>query len=126
MKKKIYSILFIICNGLIFTCNASYASTTEHFQAKVLGKELYGGISSQNGIFNVGSSLAGYIVFAAWMISAIVLVIKGIKFITSSPEGKADVKKELIPWFVGLVILTSANIVFAFIKGFSENYINML
>ena len=123
MKRKISSIMCIVLNVLLFNYNSVYA--LQKGQTTGLREQMYS-IPNNNGLFNAGSEIAGYIVYAAIVISVIVLMVKGIKFITSSPEGKADVKKELIPWAIGLVILFSMNIVLNAIKDIAMRNINTL
>ena len=88
MKRKISSIMCIVLNVLLFNYNSVYA--LQNGQTTGLREQMYS-IPNNNGLFNAGSEIAGYIVYAAIVISVIVLMVKGIKFITSSPEGKADV-----------------------------------
>ena len=52
------------------------------------------------------------------------LMVKGIKFIISSPEGKAQAQKELIPWAIGVVILFAMSTILNFIVDFAQNNIN--
>ena len=49
---------------------------------------------------------------------------KGIKFLISSPEGKADAKKEMIPWAIGVVILFSMNVIINFVAKIANNNLN--
>lgn len=123
MKRKISSIICIVLNVVLFNYNTIYAANESNSTGGL--NEIYN-ISNNNGIFHVGSEIAGYIVYAAIVISVIVLMLKGIKFITSSPEGKADVKKELIPWTIGLIILFSMTVFLNAIKNFAMNNINTL
>ena len=124
MKKKISLVIYILFN-ILFCYNTVFAA--QGGDVTGLRESLYyTGISNDNSIFAAGSTIAGYIIYVAIAISVIVLMIKGIKFITSSPEGKADVKKELIPWTVGIIILFTMNIVLNFINKFAQSNINNL
>lgn len=123
MKRKISSIICIVLNIIFLNFNAVYA--LQDGKTTGLREQMYN-IPKDNGFFNAGSEIVGYIVYIAIVISVIVLMLKGIKFITSSPEGKADVKKELIPWTIGLVILFSMNVVLTAIKNFTMDGINRL
>lgn len=124
MKKKISLVIYILFN-ILFCYNTVFAA--QGGDVTGLRESLYmTGISSDNSIFVAGSTIAGYIIYVAIAISVIMLMIKGIKFITSSPEGQANVKKELIPWAVGIVILFTMTFVLRFINQFAQNNINTL
>lgn len=114
MKKfllKLFSIiLFIAC----ICINTVYADVSDIY---VLG---------DNKLIDAGSYIAGWIFYAAIIICVIVLMIKGIKFITASPEGKADVKKELIPWFIGIILLFSFRIALQWVANITQDNINSI
>ena len=50
----------------------------------------------------------------------------GIKFITAAPEGKAEVKKQIIVMFIGMVILFFMVAVFNWIQTLTNNSINQI
>lgn len=122
--KKITLIIFIL---ITFLCsfNISYADNSQEINN--LKSQIYNA-DAINGskLTTVGANIAWYISWVAIIASVIVLMLKGIKFITSAPEGKAEVKKELMPWAIGLVILFSMNVVLNFIIDFAQNNINNL
>lgn len=124
MKKKVISIMYILFNFILLNSSVSYGASQSSDVAS-LRRRMYA-ISSDNGLFHAGSLVAGYIVYAAIVVSVVVLMIKGIKFITASPEGKADVKKELIPWAIGLIILFTMNIVLNVFQDWVSLHINNL
>ena len=117
MKKsflKISVIIFTIMFVLINMTNVSYGgndSTQNNNQAQQIDEpkltgireDLYG--SSNTTLTTAASKIAGVIEYMALAFAVGMLILKGIKFVTSSPDGKADVKKELIPWSIGVVLL---------------------
>ena len=121
MKKKIVLVFSIIVMA-IFNINICYA---EDYTAG-LKNQLYSIGTSGKPLFDTGAYIVGYIVYVAIAISVIVLMIKAIKFITSSPEGKAEVKKELMPWSIGIIILFTMRIALNFIINFAQNNVNTL
>lgn len=94
MKKKIIKILPIVFVVMFCIVNVVYAAPSDIYNA-----------GEGTRLRFAGRYVAGWIYWAALIAAVVVLMIKGIKFITSSPEGKADVKKEMIPWAVGILIL---------------------
>ncbi len=111
MKKsflKISVIIFTIMFVLINMTNVSYGgndSTKNNNQEQQRGirDDLYG--SPNTTLTTAASKIAGVIEYIALAFAVGMLILKGIKFVTSSPDGKADVKKELIPWSIGVVLL---------------------
>ena len=87
MKNKIIKIISIITAMMFNIANFAYAANDYG---------LYSGINEDSGIVNAGQYIAGWILYAGIIICVIVLMIKGIKFITAAPEGKAEVKKSLL------------------------------
>ena len=51
------------------------------------------------------------------------LILTGIKIMQASPEGKANVKKHLIPYVVGAVLLFATTGVLQIIKDFTEEIV---
>ncbi len=114
--KKMILILFIILSN--FT-SAVYAADSE----QSISNKLYG-FSYHNGLTNAGMYIAGWIRYGALAVAVGMLMIKGIKLFTSSPEGKADAKKELMPWAIGAIILFTMNMIINFFVYFAQHYIN--
>lgn len=56
--------------------------------------------------------IAGYVIFViqiiAFAAAVILLIFLGIKFLTASPEGKAEVKKSAVIYVVGAIMLFAA------------------
>ena len=112
MKKKIVKILFLIFIIMLNVINVVYAAPADIYNI------------GNNKLQTAGTYVAGIIKYAAIVIGVVVLMLKGIKFITASPEGKADAKKELIPWFIGLIILFAMIPFLNWIIDLSKNNIN--
>ncbi|MBR2705595.1 MAG: hypothetical protein IKE91_09035 [Clostridia bacterium] len=60
--------------------------------------------SGMNSIISTVAGIAGYLCAAA---AVIVLVFKGVQFMNASPEGKAEIKKQMIAIAVGAAIVFS-------------------
>ena len=58
------------------------------------------------------------IAFAA---AVIMLVFVGIKFLTASPEGKAEIKKTAVIYIVGAVLLFAATGILQIVKNLADN-----
>lgn len=66
--------------------------------------------SSDSFIVKAGPVL-GFIQNAGIITAVIALAIIGLKYMITSPEGKADYKKEMIPYIVGCFILGSVSLI---------------
>lgn len=70
------------------------------------------------GIANLGTNIVGILTTIGMIVSVVVLVVLGIKYMMGSAEEKAEYKKTLIPYIIGagLVFAASAiaNLVFTF------------
>lgn len=117
MKNKIGKICLLIYS-FMFGCISSVHAAT-------LFEQLYLQGGGQN-ITNAAALVAGWIRYGAIAVAVGVLMVKGVKFMISSPDGKAEVKKEMIPWAIGLLILFTFNIVIDIIVnlGMSFSYNN--
>lgn len=108
--KKVLLVLFVI---IVNIANVVYAAPGD----------IYNGTSG-NGITSAGQYIAGWIRYGAIAIAVGVLMVKGVKLMISSPEGKADAKKELIPWAIGVVLLFTINVIINFFAGIANNNLN--
>ena len=68
-----------------------------------------GGISSTDKIVNRVNPILGTITVIGIVISAITLTVLGIKYMIGSVEEKAEYKKSMIPYIIGVVLLLAAS-----------------
>lgn len=62
--------------------------------------------SADNPTFNVGiSKIMGVIQFLGGIAGVLTLAIIGLKYLLTSPEGKADYKANMLPYIIGAVLL---------------------
>lgn len=119
MKKSFVKILLILILVIIVfgICNCCHADSIDN---------IYNFNSNEDSIVNAGMIIVKYIIYAGVIVSVIVLMIKGIKYIIAAPEGKAEIKKEIVPWFIGVVLLFSIQVILQAIINFSIENINNL
>ena len=110
---KITSILFIVA-AILGACSMVFASDVS--------------IPSPTPIPDGGddiSRIAGYVIWAiqiiAFAAAVIMLIFLGIKFLTSSPEGKAEVKKMSVIYIIGAILLFAATGILEIIKRIAGN-----
>lgn len=99
--KKIKIIIFIVLNSLISFTSKAYADD------KFINFDDYepGAIENGGKIKEIGNIIIGGIQFIGSIVSVIVLIIIGIKFILGSAEEKAEYKQSLMPYIIGAVML---------------------
>jgi len=76
--------------------------------------QIYQGNNSQ--LHNEGGKILGIVEVVGYITAVVMLIIIGIKFVMASPEGKADLKKQLIPFVIGCVILFAGSTIITVIK----------
>lgn len=72
-------------------------------------------------IGNVGNSIVGILQTVGIVLSVVVLIVLGIKYMMGSAEEKADYKKSMIPYLVGAILIFAASalaqVVYQFVTG---------
>ena len=97
---------------IIFISNISYGFSV---------KELQGTPISNSDMDNLGNKIITVISTIGTIISVIVLVVIGIKYMLGSAEEKAQYKKSLMPYTIGAVITFSASILAGYIYSMIVN-----
>lgn len=71
------------------------------------------------------SRISGMVIYVIQIIAftagVIMLVFLGIKFITASPEGKAEVKKSAVIYVVGAILLFAATGILSIVQALASN-----
>lgn len=105
MKKNTLKIIFLIIINILFIfafCNNSFATIIDpgFYEPESL-------IVSQNSdkIMDIGNSIIGVLQIVGSIISVIVLVILGIKYMVGSAEERAEYKKSMMPYLIGAVMV---------------------
>ena len=99
-KKIIKTIILIIIMLAIGTTVLGYSPT-----------DIVGNIpdSTMEDIDNLGSQIIGILQVIGIVVSVIVLIILGIKYMVGSIDQKAEYKKSMLPYVIGASILLSAS-----------------
>lgn len=106
MKKRVRIISIILMVLMCITCMAglAYADYTSTLSAISEGT---GKVSSPEAA-KIGGNVVGLIQLIGTILAVVMLAILGVKYITASPEGKADYKGSMVPYVVGCIILLLA------------------
>ena len=78
------------------------------------------GNGNSDGITTTAKTITNLIWILSIVISVIVLMIIGVKYIIGGVQEKAEYKKSLIPVVVGIVVIVSATTITNFLFGFKQ------
>ena len=100
---KILSIVLIVLTLL------SVVGSVVVFADEFTPGDVTPGSISQEKMTTIGGKFFAAVRIVGTIISVVILAILGIKYMTASPEGKADYKANMIPYLVGAVLLFAAS-----------------
>ena len=107
---KILSLMLI---GILTIINISNPSNAAEIPTAKFGGE-------DTKIANVGGIILGVATTVGMVVAVIMLVFLAIKYMSSSPNDKAEIKKHMVVWIVGAVLLFAASGVVKLIQGFGN------
>ena len=74
---------------------------------------------------NEVNTVAGWVIYIiqiiAFAAAVIMLIFVGIKFLTASPEGKAEIKKSAVIYVIGAILLFAATGILQIVRNLAEN-----
>ena len=107
LMKKVSSALFVII--IIFVCLAipTYAASIPEARFP----------EETTTIANVGGIILGVATTIGMIVAVVMLVFLAIKYMSSSPNDKAEIKKHIVVWVVGAVLLFAASGTVKLIQG---------
>lgn len=70
---------------------------------------------------NIGVTILGIVELVAGLAAVILLIVLAIKYMTASPEGKADIKKTAVIYVAGALLMFGASTVLRIIKEMAQN-----
>ena len=120
MNKKVQKILSVL---LVVMVILSIATTVFAEDGLGLTPNDIKGTSSAGGttIKNVGSQVVGILQTVGIVLSVVVLIVLGIKYMMGSTEEKSEYKKIFIPYIVGAALIFAASVFATAIYDFFSN-----
>ena len=100
---KILSIVLTVAVALMAVTAPVFAYTPDDFKGNTTG------VNGLDTLANTGNKLIGTIQVVGMIISVVVLMILGIKYMMGSAEEKASYKKTMMPYIVGAILLFAAS-----------------
>lgn len=118
-KSKIFRITCIILQ-IIYIINMFASSVYASTSGGMYG--IYDRILN-NPFDSSVSTIVGILQAVGMVIAIIMLTIIGIKYIMVSPEGKADLKQQLFPYFIGCILLFGGSVLIGVIANYAYSNI---
>ena len=90
----------------------------------VFGVEIPGGTTGGyegTGLSATVGNIIGIVQFICYAAAVILLVMLGIKFMTASPDGKAEVKKSAVIYVVGAILVLATGLLLNLIKNVANS-----
>lgn len=116
--KKTVKIISTILIALFIVCTVANVALADGVDpSQFTGSQ---GNMKTDSINAVGNQVIYLIRLIGTMIAVGVLVVLGIKYMTASPEGKADFKSTMIPYLVGAILVFAATWIASAIYGFAS------
>ena len=119
--KRIAKILTVL---IIIATIATMMSTVFATGAAGVLKDLNGNTGAATAVTKTANNIIGIVQVICYAAAVIMLVILGVKFITASPEAKADIKKSAIMYVIGAIIVFAAGALLGVISNLSTNIVS--
>ncbi len=108
MKRNIISIVMIAIAIVLVSASACYAISIPD------------PVSPDNPMVNnLGGQIIGLVQAAGIIVAVVMLIVVGIKYLTSSPEGKAQYKGTMVAYIVGAILIFAASTIVRLIYDWS-------
>ena len=116
---KIITALFII--AMLSTMVVSVFATPTDVLDKVQGDTTQA--MSVGGLSSTIKNVIGVVQVICYSAAVIMLILIGVKFITASPEGKAEIQKAAIQYVIGAIIVFAAGTLLGIIANMSTSVV---
>ena len=116
MNKKMVKLVSVVFVALmiISVASSAFALTPNDITSN-------NNVAGTNEITSIGQNIVGILQTIGVVISVVVLIVLGIKYMTGSAEEKAEYKKTLLPYLIGALLIFAAsvfaNMVYEFATG---------
>lgn len=110
MNRKVLKIFSIIFIAITLMC-ISVISFADGVATSPLDIKPKDSISGENEIMTLGGNVMGILQTTGIVISVLILIVLGIKYMMGSAEEKAEYKKTMIPYLVGAALIFGASII---------------
>lgn len=113
---KIISIFLMIILLATIICNVTLAAV-DFNPGNISAVD----VSGSGEITNLGGKIITIATTVGSVVSVVVLIVLGIKYMMGSAEEKAEYKKTLMPYFIGAILIFAASTIAGVIFSFATN-----
>lgn len=113
---KIITALVMIAT-VALACNMVFASASVNIDVPTQASVSLGGFGT------TVNNILGVVTYVCYAAAVVMLLYLGVKYITASPEGKAEIKKSAIIYVIGAVLVFAAGTVISMIKTLAPNIV---
>jgi TRAP-type C4-dicarboxylate transport system permease small subunit len=75
-----------------------------------------GGVDGSGGLTGTTARILGVVKYICYAAAVIMLVMLGVKYLTASPDGKAEIKKTAVQYVIGAVLVFAAGVILTIIQ----------
>lgn len=105
LKKIIISIIMVLFVSLFYLCPSILANLDDPTSIVGNGPDGTTGVGT---LATLGNAILGIIQYVGIGVSVIATLVLGMRYMYSSPDDKAEIKKKLIPFIIGGVLVFGA------------------
>ena len=116
--KIIFSTIMIVMM-VILTVAPVFAATTGTVDPKTLTGSSNANTTTMQ---NIGNQIITVVSVAGSIVSVIVLIVLGIKYMMGSAEEKAEYKKTLMPYIIGAALVFAASAIAGIVFNFANSF----
>ena len=114
---KILTTILSVVLMVVMGVSVVYGTTAE--SSTFLPNSIKADTTNTTGIQNLGSKIMGIIQVIGTIVSVVILIVLGIKYMMGSAEEKAEYKKTMIPYLVGAILIFAATQIATIIYNFA-------
>jgi len=98
MKKSVVIILMLVLM-IVFASNTVVALNVNQYT------NIYENSSEEEGLRNIGGKVLGIVQVLGTIVSIAMFIVMGMKYMFTSVEEKAEMKKKMFPFLIGAILL---------------------
>lgn len=119
MKRVLKGVFFfvIVMVLLALTTNVMAVTGTDVTPDQITGQSSV----DVSGVTNIGNSIVRVLSTAGIVLSVVILIVLGIKYMLGSAEEKAEYKKTLLPYVIGAALIFAASSIATIIYTFMQD-----
>ena len=134
MKKTIISLCIIIITLLVGQANTYATQTPQLTDTSSISNYKFEKVASaptismtpsiESGMSSIISKIFGVAAYICYAAAIIIIIVKGVQFANSAPEGKAEIKKQMIAICIGVALIFAIDRILRIISNITRSSIS--